>query len=200
MIKSASAGNGDTISKWESPALSLLNGRDQPPEPDLETLRKQAFEKGYADGLDKGTRQSQADHARLSSTLTHLLDALADPYADINEQVLDNLAKLAGKIARCLVKRELRTEPETIMALVRDTVGILSASAERIHVHLNPADSLLIHAIARTGSEKSRWELIDDPLIARGDCRVTWRDAMIDGNLQTRINTIITQFQGDERG
>jgi len=200
MIKGSQVGNGEVISKWESPVLSLLGNRDQPAEPDLETLRRQALEKGYAEGYDKGQRQAQADNAQLGRTLTQLLDALARPYADANEEVLDNLAKLAGRIARCLVKRELHTEPETIMALVRDTVGILSTSAERILVHLNPADAKLLRDIARAGSEKSRWELLDDPLIPRGDCRVSCGDSLIDGNLQTRINTIITQFQGDERG
>ena len=41
--------------------------------------------------------------------------------------------------------------------------------------------------------------IVDDPLIPRGDCRVTSRDATVDGSLVARINTIITQFQGDDR-
>jgi flagellar assembly protein FliH len=199
MIKANLAGFTDNISKWETPQFS-----DRPPgaqqQPDPETLRAQAFEQGYHEGLETGTQQGLAETERKLGMLHSLLDALARPYEDINEEALAALAKLAGKIARCLVKRELRTEPETIMAMVRDTVSVLNTSAEKILVHLNPADALIIQNIARTGTEKSRWKLIDDPLIARGDCRVQSRDSLVDGSLQTRINTIIMQVQGDERG
>ena len=60
----------------------------------------------------------------------------------------------------------------------------------------------VIHEIAR-GNPPDPFDLLyqrDDPLIPRGDCRVTSRDATVDGSLMARINTIITQFQGDERG
>jgi flagellar assembly protein FliH len=199
MIKAGLASLNDNISKWETPHLgdSLRSPLDD--ERSLDDLRKEALEQGYAEGHAKGMLQAQSETNRRLQTLDSLLNAMSKPFDDINQQTLDTLAKLAGKIARCLVKRELRTEPETIIALVRDTVIILNSSAEKLNVFLNPDDALLIQQITRTSSEKSRWKLIDDPLIPRGDCRVTSRDATIDGSLMARINTVITQFQGDER-
>lgn len=188
------------IRHWETPRLGEAASNPQEEERDLETLRKEAYAKGFAEGHSKGLVQAQTETNRRLQTLDMVLNALAKPYEDINQQAIDSLAKLAGKIARCLVKRELRTEPETIIALVRDTVSILNSSAEKLNVFLNPEDAQLIQSITRTSSEKSRWKLIDDPLIPRGDCRVTSRDATVDGSLMARINTIITQFQGDERG
>ncbi|HEY0961890.1 MAG TPA: FliH/SctL family protein [Pseudomonadales bacterium] len=188
------------IRHWETPRLGEAASNPQEEERDLETLRKEAYAKGFAEGHGKGLVQAQTETNRRLQSLDMVLNALAKPYEDINQQAIDSLAKLAGKIARCLVKRELRTEPETIIALVRDTVSILNSSAEKLNVFLNPEDAQLIQSITRTSSEKSRWKLIDDPLIPRGDCRVTSRDATVDGSLMARINTIITQFQGDERG
>lgn len=199
MIKGNFAAFSDNISKWETPRLGDFADTPKDEVQDLATLRKEAYAQGYTEGLEKGTLQAQAETNRKLEALEALLEAMAKPYEDINQQTLDSLAKLAGKIARCLVKRELRTEPEAIIALVRDTVGILNSSAEKINVHLNPADSVLIQSITRSTSEKSRWKLIDDPLIPRGDCRVTSRDSLVDGSLMSRINTVITQFQGDER-
>lgn len=200
MIKAGLAGlNDNTISKWETPRLGDALRGPQDDARDLEVLKKEAYAQGYAEGHDKGMLQAQSETNRRLQTFDALLDAMAKPFEDINQQTLDTLARLAGKIARCLVKRELRTEPETIIALVRDTVSILNSSAEKLNVFLNPDDAVLIQNITRTSSEKSRWKLIDDPMIPRGDCRVTSRDATIDGSLMARINTIITQFQGDER-
>jgi flagellar assembly protein FliH len=200
VIKSATASLNENISKWETPRLGATARGPQEEARELEALRAEAFTQGYAEGHDKGMLQAQAETNRRLETLDLVLNAMAKPYEDINHQSLDTLAKLAGKIARCLVKRELRTEPETIIALVRDTVSILNSSAEKLNVFLNPDDAVLIQNITRTSSEKSRWKLIDDPLIPRGDVRVTSRDATVDGSLMARINTVITQFQGDERG
>lgn len=200
MIKAGLAGLNDNIKHWETPRLGDAARTPQDDARDLEALRKEMQQQGYAEGYNKGLLQAQTETNRRLETLDMVLNALAKPYEDINGQALDTIAKLSGKIARCLVKRELRTEPETIIALVRDTVSILNSSAEKLNVFLNPDDAQLIQNITRTSSEKSRWKLIDDPLIPRGDCRVTSRDATVDGSLQARINTIITQFQGDQRG
>lgn len=199
MIKAGVAGLNDNIKHWETPRLADALRGTQDELRDLETLKQEAYAKGFSEGHDKGMLQAQAETNRRLQTLDMVLNALAKPYEDINQQALDSLAKLAGKIARCLVKRELHTEPETIIALVRDTVSILNSSAEKLNVFLNPDDAILIQTITRTSAEKSRWKIIDDPLIPRGDCRVTSRDATVDGSLMARINTIITQFQGDQR-
>lgn len=199
MIKAGFAGLNDNIRHWETPRLGDAVRGPHDDVKDIEVLRKEAVAQGFAEGHDKGLQQAQNETNRRLQALDMVLNAMAKPYEDINAQTLDTIARLAGKIARCLVKRELRTEPETIIALVRDTVSILNSSAEKLNVFLNPDDALLIQSITRTSSEKSRWKIIDDPLIPRGDCRVTSRDATVDGSLMARINTIITQFQGDER-
>jgi flagellar assembly protein FliH len=199
MIKAGLAGLNDNIRHWETPRLGDSARTPQDDARDLEALRKESQQQGFAEGYNAGLLQAQNETNRRLQTFDMVLNALAKPYEDINGQTLDTIAKLAGKIARCLVKRELRTEPETIIALVRDTVSILNSSAEKLNVFLNPEDAQLIQTITRSSSEKSRWKLIDDPLIPRGDCRVTSRDATVDGSLQARINTVITQFQGDQR-
>ena len=103
------------------------------------------------------------------------------------------------KIARSLVKRELHTAPDAIMALVRDTVAILNMPTQIMNVHLHPEDAKLVQQL--TGDSDSKpWHLIVDPMVARGDCKVSCQDSIVDGTLQSRINAIITQFQGDERG
>jgi flagellar assembly protein FliH len=199
MIKAGLAGLNDNIKHWETPRLGGAARSAQDDARDLEALRKETQAQGFAEGYNTGLLQAQSETNRRLQTLDMVLGAMAKPYEDINGQTLDTIAKLAGKIARCLVKRELRTEPETIIALVRDTVSILNSYAEKLNVYLNPDDAQLIQSITRTSSEKSRWKIIDDPMIPRGDCRVTSRDATVDGSLQARINTVITQFQGDQR-
>ena len=85
------------------------------------------------------------------------------------------------------------------MALVRDTISALNTSVQTVNVHLNPESARIIREIVKTDSQEQSWNIIDDPLVARSDCKVSSHDALIDADLQKRINLIITQFIGDER-
>ena len=200
MTRNNAVGNSGKVRLWTTPQLDEVRQEPVIAEPSLDELRQQAKAMGYDDGYAQGARQAQSELQQNMQTLGQLLDALSLPFAEQNQQVLDLLVSLAGKIARSLVKRELRTEPEAIMAIVRDTVGILNSAAPKINIYLNPADARLISQLTLNDAEKNRWELVDDPMVSAGDCKVGTGDSLVDGNLMSRINTIITQFQGDERG
>lgn len=191
--------SNDSISRWETPHLLDLPVREEVAEQTVDELRNDAMTQGYADGFQQGQRQGELLMQQQQQALEILLHALASPYADINQHVLDTIVALAGKIARALVKRELHTAPDTIMALVRDTIAILNMPTAVVNVHLHPEDARLLLELTG-GADSNRWVVIDDPMIARGDCKVSCLDSIVDGNLASRINAIVTQFQGDERG
>ena len=199
MIRAAMS-NNESISRWETPHLLDLPIKDEPNPETLEELRDTAVKSGYAEGYQQGARQAEVMLKQKMQEIDILLQALAAPYADLNQQVLDTLVMLSGKIARSLVKRELHTAPDTIMALVRDTIAILNMPTSIVNVHLHPEDARLLQELTKASTENNRWFIIEDLMIARGDCKASCQDSIVDGNLQSRINSVITQFQGDERG
>jgi len=198
MISRAAMSN-DGISRWESPHLIDMPVKPELSEAALEELRKDAINRGYADGFQQGQQQAERMLQQKITQINQLVETLASPYADLNQQVLDTLVLLAGKIARSLVKRELHTAPDAIMALVRDTVGILNLPTQVVNLHLHADDARLLQELTGAAVGK-RWHIIEDPMVARGDCKVSCQDSIVDGNLASRINAVITQFQGDERG
>lgn len=197
MIKFAQ--DNDTISRWETPLLAEKETEEQPEVEDLDELRQKAFDQGYNDGYKNGIDQAEDEVRSRFETLAQLLDAVSKPLSDLDQQVVENLAQMSGRIARQLVKRELRTEPETIMALVRDTVAILNGSSEKIRIHLHPDDAQVIYNLTHSATERNRWDIVEDPLITHGDCKVASLDSIVTGEIQARINTIIMQCLGDER-
>lgn len=197
MIKFADVNS--PISRWETPLLAEVQTAAVPEEENPDQLRQKAFDQGYKDGYKAGTDQAEEEISSQFQTLSQLLGAISKPLNDLDQQVLEYLAQLAGKIARQLVKRELRTEPETIMALVRDTVAILNSSGEKIRIHLHPDDARVIYNLTQSATEKSRWEIVEDPLVAHGDCKASSLDSIVTGEIQTRINAIIMQCLGDQR-
>jgi len=199
MIKSNSQNNPDNISKWETPCLLSDSGDDDNQPPSEEEIKLGAYEEGYEQGYKTGMEQSAEEMKLQLGVMNTYINALSRPFNDQTHQLVDAIAALAGKIAKSLVRRELRTEPETIMALIREAVTALNTSAQGINIHLNPENARIIRNIINIDSEEQSWNIIDDPLISRSDCKVSSRDSLIDADLQTRIDLIITRFLGDER-
>ncbi len=187
------------ISTWKTPQLSGAAAAAPEPEKSDEELRQEAFEKARKEGYEAGKKQGLEEVSRRLQILENFITSLSHPFADQNEELAEYLAQLSGRIAKSLVRRELRTTPETLMALVRDTVAALNSVEQEITIHLNPNNARVIRELINdTGGEQS-WQIVDDPMISLNNCKVRCRDSIIDADLDARISMIITQFLGDER-
>lgn len=199
MTKNNFSNSIDGISRWETPQLFEQAQNDDEPQLNEDELRKIAHEEGRKQGYQDGLKQGINDIKQRATTVDALLKALTQPFDDQNNLLAEELALLAGKIAKSLVRRELKTEPEIIMALVRDTVATLNTSVHKINVHLHSDDAKIIRQIIKTEENNQHWTIIDDPAVSRGDCKVISQNSLICADLQTRINLIIIQFLGDDR-
>ena len=90
-------------------------------------------------------------------------------------------------------------EPGHVIGVVRDAIKLLPAASRDVCVHLHPDDATLVReSLALVDGEQS-WSVAEDPLIARGGCRVTTDNSEIDAQADTRVNAIINAISGDER-
>lgn len=199
MNKSNIRNSTDSISKWETPRLINTGAAEEKKPESKEEVKLAAYQEGLKQGYQAGLRQGSQEMKQRLGIIDSYISSLSQPFNDQNLEIAEYIAELAGKIAKSLVRRELRTEPETIMALVRDTVTALNTNVQKINVHLNPDNARIIREIINVDSQEQSWNIIDDPLISRSDCKVSSQDSLIDTDLQSRIDLIITQFLGDER-
>jgi len=131
--------------------------------------------------------------------LEGVLNLQARPLAELDEIVLRQLATLAGAIARQLVRRELRTQPEQIIAVIRETVALLPAAARDVRIHLHPEDAALVRERLVEPAAERAWTLVEDPVITRGGCRISSENSSIDAQVETRLGAAIAAVLGDER-
>lgn len=197
--KSKLRATADKISKWKTPCLDSIHSVDQELPLSEEELKQAAHREGLEQGYQAGLKQGAQEMKQRLGIMDTYIRSLSQPFDDQNLQLAESIAVLAGKIAKSLVRRELRTEPETIMALVRETVTALNTTSQNIDIHLSPDNARIIRRIIDVDSQEQSWNIVDDPLISRTDCKVSSGDSIIDTDLQTRIDLIITQFLGDER-
>ncbi len=173
---------------------------------DLNLLEREAWEQGYAAGRVAGRAAALTEQETLTQELRTrvqrlegVLNLQARPLAELDEIVTRQLATLAGAIARQLVRRELRTQPEQIIAVIRETVALLPAAARDVRIHLHPEDAALVRERLVEPAAERAWTLVEDPVITRGGCRISSENSSIDAQVETRLGAAITAVLGDER-
>jgi flagellar assembly protein FliH len=209
MVSAMSNPEEAPVSRWEMPSVSgpTLNRQpsraNDPYERELEASR----EDGFAQGYQAGVAAAQAEHQRLLNELNErvarfdaILNLLSRPLQELDTEVEGQLVSLAMTTARQLLRRELRTDPGQIVAVIRETVGMLPASVRDVRVHLHPEDAALVRErLATPGSDRA-WSIVEDPVLTRGGCRVSTDTAQIDARVESRIGAVMTTILGDERG
>jgi flagellar assembly protein FliH len=197
------------VSRWDLPAVSgkpVQARRAGKTVGELEDLERRTYEEAFAKGREAGLAAARAETEKSVTQikaqvarLDGMLGLLAQPLHELDVQVEQQLTHLTLTIARQLVRRELRIDPAQVIAVIRETVALLPATARDVRVHMHPEDAAVVREkLAAPGAERA-WTIVEDPVMTRGGCRVTTDTAQIDARLETRINSVISTLLGDER-
>ncbi len=165
----------------------------------LERLQKQAYEEGYARGLEEGRAAGAAEVAARAQRLDALLAALARPFEELDEEVEQELVRLALAIAQQLVRREIKADPGQIVAIAREALAALPVGARAVRLHLHPEDAQLVAEVLSLGEGRRPWELVEDPVLTRGGCRVVTESSRIDATVEARLAALAAAVLGGER-
>ena len=170
----------------------------------IEVLQKQAYDEAYQQGLEAGRkdgREAGMEEMRMAvQRLEQIVHALAEPLADVDKQVEEEMAALSVAVARQLIRRELQANPDEVVAVVREALATLPSSARRIKIFLHPDDSSLIRdTMSITNNGDQVWQVIEDPVLTRGGCRVEADHSRIDATVEKRLNSVIAELFGGAR-
>ena len=203
-----------THSRYELPSItsgvSVQGRRPGKTVQELEDLEQRTYDEAFVKGQEEGRAQGLAAVERemrpqlqqLQSRVERLdsiIQSLARPLDELDPMVEDQLLQLALTIGRHLVRRELRIDPSQVIAIIRETVALLPASARDVRVHLHPEDAAVVREKLAAPVGERAWTIAEDPVMGRGGCRVSTETAQIDARLETRIGSVISALLGDER-
>ncbi|NUQ62434.1 MAG: hypothetical protein HUU20_08090 [Pirellulales bacterium] len=158
-------------------------------------------QRAEADGRQAGQKSfEQSVQKQLAQQLATLLPALRQAVAEVEHAKQawlrhweKSAVHLAAAIASRLVRRELAAEPEITVRLVREALE-LAAGSSQLRLHLNPADHAAlapqIQALLREFSHLAPTELISDPEITLGGCRLDTRFGTIDQQFEAQLERI----------
>jgi flagellar assembly protein FliH len=160
---------------------------------------KNGFDEGLTEGIKKGYEENQHLLQEQAAEFARLMESLTEPFKVLDEEVEKELVRLAIAIATQIIRREIKMDPGQIIAAVKESVRILPLSSQKIYLHLHPDDAELVRSILAPTELSPPWNLIEDPLITRGGCKVDTEVSHIDASIENRLASVISTLFGGER-
>lgn len=164
---------------------------------EADAIRRQAEAEGRRAGQEAFEQTVQK---QLAGQLATLMPALKQTIRDIQHAKQAWLAHwersavhVAAAIARRIVRRELSRTPEITLTLVREALE-LAAGSSQLRIHLNPTDhetlASQVENLIRELSTLEATQLVADPEITPGGCRVETRFGVIDQQIEAQLARI----------
>ena len=198
------------VSRWDLPAVEGAPlpraGAKGVNVMHLTLVEREAWEHGYKDGHVEGVRKGEAELAKRIAevdvkiaALEAIIGTLARPLEELDAQVENELTRLALTIAKHLVRRELKIDPTQVIGIIRHTVSLLPLGARNIKIHLHPEDAAIVREKLARPAGDQEWHLAEDPLMARGGCRLTTENSSIDARFEASVAAVLSGLLGDDR-
>ena len=198
------------VSRWDLPAVEGATmpraGAKGVNVMHLTMVEREAWEHGFKDGHVEGVRKGEAEFAKRIAevdvkiaALEAIIGTLARPLEELDAEVENELTRLALTIAKHLVRRELKIDPTQVIGIIRHTVSLLPLGARNIKIHLHPDDAAIVREKLARPAGDQEWHLAEDPLMARGGCRLTTDTSSIDARFEASVAAVLSGLLGDDR-
>ncbi len=165
---------------------------------ELEAIRQQAQDEGFAQGRDAGyaagLQQVRTEAAQIHTLMQNLQDALNQVDAQLAQSLLD----LSLEVARKMVSEKLQVTPEVILNIVNDAISGLPHFNQNAHLILHPDDAELVREHLGEQLAHTGWKIFADKQIKRGGCRAETANSQVDATVEARWKRVVESIGQDK--
>ena len=151
---------------------------------------QRGLKQGLGDGFRAGAAHERRERGLMQSQSKAALDdaigAMQKQFLAMENGVAEALTDMAFAIAGQVVRAELSTNPESIVAVAREALASLAERAMHPVIWLNPGDLSLVSAASSDALSMRGCRVEPDPAVTRGGCRVESDAMTIDATIETR--------------
>jgi flagellar assembly protein FliH len=152
----------------------------------LKAARQQGYQDGYRDGLVALDNFKQTFAQQITAQVGQLFEACGQQLEGLQERMAEAMATTAVQLARQVVRQEVATRPDLVLAVARDAIESLLASARGLRLRVHPDDHAVLLEGARELFDRRGVTLVTDAGIARGGCRLESDLGVVDAEIATR--------------
>ena len=159
-------------------------------------LESEAYEKGFSQGKKDGEEFGRKQFEAMTNRLKRLISTLQEQGNKLGEKYESQIINLCVLIASRVIKREIETNPDVILSVVKEALSHVVEGTSLI-LHLNPIDAQLVEEKFKdelTAPGKHKIKINSDPKIDRGGCLLETEFGLIDATTKTRLNAIVSSI------
>jgi flagellar assembly protein FliH len=161
----------------------------------VEQGRGEGYDAGHAEGsargYEEGRRLALAELEAMSRPVDAMLRGLKKLKAEYRNAQRKEVVDLVGKIARQVIRAELALQPVQMLALVDEALSAMPPTRDEVEVLLNPEELRRIQELDPKRARK--WNLLADPGLEPGECRVKAGDHEVDAGCLGRLAACMEQ-------
>lgn len=189
---SSSAPNED----WQSAmADGYRQGQREGYEVGLDEGRADGYDAGHAEGVERGIEQGRqqalAELESMAKPVDAMLRSLKKMKTEFRNAQRKEVVELVGKIARQVIRAELALQPVQMLNLVDEALAAMPPTRDDVEVFMNPEELKRIQELDPKRAKK--WNLMADPALEPGECRVRAGDHEVDAGCQGRLTACMSQ-------
>ncbi|MCP4272876.1 MAG: hypothetical protein GY781_13080, partial [Gammaproteobacteria bacterium] len=88
----------------------------------LEEIRKAAYIEGLEKGKSEGKEQALVKQKQIINQLKGILQSCHQQASIFDQEICEQLVAITVSVAKQVIRRELNTDPEQIMAVIREAI------------------------------------------------------------------------------
>ncbi len=197
----------DAVEQWNFGALDTSAQRlaaqvkareEQADDLKSDVERQEAYQSGYAAGLVQGRVQAEAelqqkmqdflaDQAQQSGErLSQLFTSAQTELAQAEQTMAQGVLDLSCELARQVLRHEFAVNPNVLMPVIREALGLLSTESKSTVIRMNPLDVETVEGAVQSEFADMGLSLRADPAVLPGGCLVESAGMVIDGSVDKR--------------
>lgn len=164
-------------------------------ENELETIRLQAKESGFAEGYEEGLVEGRNKALQDAGELLELLESVVAEGVKLRASNLaaleDDFLKLSLLLADKIVRKTVENDITWLKPIIKDALASLG-QVDEVVVLLNSLDYSLLQDYGEELQVGTRTKLVfeQDPSITQGGCLIESDSGLIDARLESRLGKL----------
>lgn len=158
-----------------------------------ETERKQAEEKGYEVGFQKGEESALQQYEALLEEANRIVEKATEDYHRTIEKHEQTIVTLSIKAAQKILKREIEADETYVTSIIRKAMEDLN-ELTNISIYVSPIDYELVlqqkTEIEQSMQDEETLSIYIDPKLTKGDCIINHPFGQIDISLDLQLQQI----------
>ena len=171
--------------------LSAQNAADR--VSDMQEQSRAAHQRGFAEGEAVARQQAAAQLQAAAERMARTVEEIVGTRPRLRHEAEDDVVKLAMAVARRILYRELATDPEALLGLVRSALDKLEG--REIHrIRANPQDAAILQQHFQQMNVPRRIEVLADAALERGSAHFETEHGLFDASIETQLKEIERGF------